>query len=286
MRGLVLWLLAASFACATATTIKPAHSLRVVTYNVHLGKSLREERSGGRGSIRKAFQAEDDLRGVDILGLQELCGGEGGWQVDYFREVVGGPTRLADAAIAFADPSQQEIDPDIGPPCSRVEAIVSRFPIVASGTIVLPRIREPRTAVWADLEMPGESGLPVRLRVYNAHLENAQLFNRGEEGRRQQIDFLLGEIGSWRGAHPDSPMLLLGDLNTLGSLVRWSYREPALEAIEASGLEPSRHGHQRTLVLLPGQTDWIFSKHLELLDSKILHLWLSDHFPLIADYRR
>jgi hypothetical protein len=60
--------------------------------------------------------------------------------------VVGGPTRLADAAVAFADPIQQEIDPDIGPPCSRVEAIVSRFPILASGTIVLPPLPRARAA--------------------------------------------------------------------------------------------------------------------------------------------
>lgn len=226
----------------------------------------------------QAFRDNATLRDVDILGLQELCSDEDGWQVDYFDKLMrsfGGPSY---SAVALADPVGKTM-------CARVEAIFSRHPIVDSGVIELPNVRQPRSAVWADIDVPSADGAGTRrIRVYNAHLENRPENMSWAKGRLRQTRVILAHLNAWRATHPDTPVLLLGDLNSLGRYWDFWRHEDSVTEIERQGLECSLKNYNRTLTLTPHQIDWIFSEGLKLHGSRVVHVWLSDHFPVVADF--
>ncbi|XXF76216.1 endonuclease/exonuclease/phosphatase family protein [Myxococcaceae bacterium GXIMD 01537] len=252
--------------------------LRVITYNVHLGEALIDERDGGSDSMAQKFQQYGLLRNADILGLQELCSDEDGWQVDYFNEYMrslGGPSF---SAVALADPVEKTM-------CARVEAIFSRHPIVDAGAIELPNVRQPRSAVWADIDVPSMNGTgTVRIRVYNAHLENRPENMSWEKGRLLQTQVILEHLEAWRATHPDSPVILLGDLNSLSRYWDFWRKEDSVNEIKRHGLEPSLKKYNRTLTLTPHQVDWIFFDQLKMRRSRVVHIYLSDHFPVVADF--
>ncbi|MFL5347261.1 MAG: endonuclease/exonuclease/phosphatase family protein [Hyalangium sp.] len=256
----------------------PTGRLRVISYNVHLGEALIDERGGGSRSMIQAFRDNATLRDVDILGLQELCSDEGGWQIDYFAKLMrasGGPSY---SAVALADPVGKTM-------CARVEAIFSRHPIVDSGVIELPNVRQPRSAVWADIDVPSADGAGTRrIRVYNAHLENRPEHMPWAKGRLRQTRAILQHLQAWRITHPDTPVLLLGDLNSLGRYWDFWRQEASVTEIQRQGLESSLKTYNRTLTLTPHQIDWIFFQKLKLHGSQVVHVWLSDHFPVVADF--
>ncbi|QSQ25015.1 endonuclease/exonuclease/phosphatase family protein [Pyxidicoccus parkwayensis] len=253
--------------------------LRVVTYNVHLGEALKDERkSGALKSMRETFREEKYLWAVDILGLQELCSDEGGWQLAYFDELMrswGGPSY---SAYALADPVEKTM-------CARVEAIYSRHPIIDSGVIELPNVRQPRSAVWADIDVPSSDGKgTVRIRVYNAHLENRPTGMSWEEGRLRQTRVILAHLEEWRATHPDAPVILLGDLNSLSQIWNFWDREASIDEIQSHGLDPTLKKYNRTSTMTPHQLDWIFFKGLKQRRAQVQHVWLSDHFPVATDF--
>ncbi|MCY1022925.1 endonuclease/exonuclease/phosphatase family protein [Pyxidicoccus sp. MSG2] len=254
--------------------------LRVISYNVHLGEALIDEREGGSSSMSEAFHERKMMWNVDILGLQELCSDGGGWQLDYFDALMrsfGGPSY---SAFALADPVEKTM-------CARVEAIFSRHPIVDSGAIELPNVRQPRSAVWADIDVPSSDGTgTVRIRVYNAHLENRPEKDHltWEEGRLRQTRVILDHLSEWRATHPDAPVILLGDLNSLSKYWDVWSREASITEIESHGLQPTLKKYNRTLTLTPHQVDWIFFQGLKQRRSQVEHVWLSDHFPVVADF--
>ncbi len=277
--------LALAAACATAPAPRAVRAspsertLRVVTFNVHLGEALLDERDTNRRSIARTFEAEPALRGADILALQEVCAGDGGWQLAYFDRMVAAAPGPAKMAVARSDPSPA------GLPCARVEAIVSRFPIVAQGALQLPQVFEPRSAVWADIAIGGGRGAtPTLLRVYNAHLENRPQGVSWTQGRLVQMKVILAHLAAWRAEHPGAPVLLLGDLNTNGHGWDFWRREELLGEIERHGLCASLQERRRTLTLLPHELDWILFDRLKLRGSSVVHVWRSDHFPVAADF--
>lgn len=289
LAGLALLSSLAGFALVQACASHPgpraarsspdARTLRVVTFNAHLGEALLEERDGNRRSIARTFEAAPALRGADVLALQEVCAGEGGWQLAYFDRMVEGESGPAKMAIARSDPSEA------GLPCARVEAIVSRYPIVAQGVLQLPELSEPRSAVWADIAIGGAEGArPALVRVYNAHLENRPRSVDWAKGRLLQMNAILVHLEAWRAEHPGAPVLLLGDLNTNGRGWDFWRREELLEELGRHRLRPSLEGRRRTLTLLPHELDWIFFDGLALRTSQVVHVWLSDHFPVAADF--
>jgi endonuclease/exonuclease/phosphatase family metal-dependent hydrolase len=189
----------------------------------------------------------------------------------------GGPSY---SAVALSDPVGKMM-------CARVEAIFSRHPIVDSGAIDLPNVRQPRSAVWADIDVPSWDGAGTeRIRVYNAHLENRAAKMSGEKGRLRQTRAILEHLEAWRATHPGTPVILLGDLNSLSRYWDFWHREASITELERHGLKPSLKRHHRTLTLTPHQLDWVFAQGLELQRSQVVHLWLSDHFPVVADFTR
>src|SRR5262245_34294953 len=114
-----------------------ADPLRVVTYNVKLGDALIAERKTPAPwnqaiSMKEAFRREPALSKVDILGTQEICSDEGGWQLDYFEELIRSQHEgRAWRAFARSDEKSSIM-------CQRGEAIFSRYPITGSGRLELP----------------------------------------------------------------------------------------------------------------------------------------------------
>lgn len=259
--------------------------LRVVTYNVHWGKALKAERDGDKDeSIARALDKQPKLAQADILALQEVCAGEGGWQVTYFENYMR-ERGAAYTALAYQDPTLTDKDETVGHPCDRAQVLVSRYPIVASGTLSFPPVRQPRSAVWADILVPSADGNgQVLMRVYNAHLENRVKKGSSEEGRMFQMQVLLEHLEAWRREHPGAPAIVLGDLNSTGRLWNPWYREQALRAVESHGFQATMSRFARTLTWLPYQVDWIFSSGLTLKSSDVVHICQSDHFPVVADF--
>jgi hypothetical protein len=60
-------------------------------------------------------------------------------------------------------------------------------------------------------------------------------------GRRHRLEHLK----AWRAAHPDTPVLLLGDLNSLGRYWDFWRREDSVTEIERQGLECSLKEYNR-----------------------------------------
>jgi endonuclease/exonuclease/phosphatase (EEP) superfamily protein YafD len=104
------------------------------------------------------------------------------------------------------------------------------------------------------------------------------------DARLLQARRVLDHYSEWRRDHPDSPVIVLGDFNSLGNL--WDFARPERAIQEMSSeLEPSLREHRATLVGWPYQVDWIFSNGLKLSSSKVPGTALSDHHPVVADYR-
>lgn len=93
-----------------------------------------------------------------------------------------------------------------GPEISRGNAIVATMPLLNPRRIPLPRVRQPRNAVAADVELGR-----MRLFVASAHLENRVSWWRGglfsDGGRGAQARALIAAL-------PEGPGILGGDMNT------------------------------------------------------------------------
>jgi endonuclease/exonuclease/phosphatase family metal-dependent hydrolase len=253
--------------------------LRVVTYNIYLGKALVKEREAtsekkrNKYSIARVFEKEVSLAGVDVLGVQELCAHQAGWQLEYFERILQrGTQEPVYSTFGLADP----VGPGYGN-CQRGEAIFSRYPILDSGVIQLPNVKEPRTAIWADLLVGG-----TLVRVYNLHLENMPK-GSWTHGRFLQTQAVVDHYLEWRGHYPAAPVILLGDLNTVGHFIDPFIREKSLKFL-ARYLEPSHPEFARTHRYVFHQIDWIFASRAQLVRSKIVHVNHSDHYPVMADY--
>lgn len=254
----------------------PQTTLRVVTWNVHLGRPLGA--APGEPRIAEILSSDPALGGVELLALQELCGNEGRWQLEYFAEAMR--QRHGAAYTAFV-----RVDPDDPMMCERGQALISAHPIVDFGRVELPRVRQTRAFLWADVLMPNANGDPSPLRVYVPHFENRSTLGTGVMGRLEQARAVVEHLEAWRAQHPGTPVLLLGDLNSVGQLINPSSREPAINLLSRH-LEPSLQAHHATMTSWPWQVDWIFSGGLELVFSEVARVEGSDHWPVCADYLR
>jgi endonuclease/exonuclease/phosphatase family metal-dependent hydrolase len=106
----------------------------------------------------------------------------------------------------------------------------------------------------------------------------------GEQGRLVQIRVILDHMREWRRTNPFTPLILMGDLNSLGKSYDPWRREASVREIMKT-MKPSLTKHHHTHVLLPHQIDWIFYDELELQGSKKILVVLSDHYPVAADFR-
>ncbi len=249
--------------------------LRVISYNIYLGKALRAERSASDEvkpllSIARLLGRHPSLRGFDVLGLQEVCSGEAGWQLEYFDRLLREQYGVSWMHFGRSDEFGSQM-------CERGEAVFSRHPIVAGGRIRLPNIKEERSAIWADIETPHGP-----LRVYNAHLENNPKGRGDANGRWLQTTVILRHLLAWRKEHPGVPLILLGDLNTTGGLLTPWRRERTITELSKI-LESAINRYVPTFIFPPFQLDWIFQDGLATAGARVIHTHLSDHYPVVAD---
>lgn len=241
--------------------------LRVATYNVHGCRGVDGRRSETR--IAEVIATLD----VDVIGLQELD-----------------LNRLRSAGIDQAGLIAQHLGWErIFYPAMRVrdeeygDAILSRWPMRLRQAQELPSVTtlvcpESRAAIWAEIETPAGN-----VDVINTHL------GLGRRERFMQAELLAGP--EWLGrAIPNSPLILMGDFNSLPGSA--PYRLIAQQLRDARTLVtpvPRLRVFPTRFPLLA--VDHIFVNdrlHVESImvvrnpDTRIA----SDHFPVLASLKR
>ncbi len=267
-RGHFLALLGALCALlATSSARARPVTLRVVTFNVAMGVAFRQPITG---LIRRTFEHNAHLERFDVIGLQEACLNDRR-TIDLFRGIMLRAHGAVHEHAVLADPASRE-------PCRKAQVILSRFPIYRRGGLTLPQVGAKRSAAWVDLVVGGR-----RLRVYDLHLSNRAGKNYAPVyGRLSQARVVLGHWLAERRRHPRARGIILGDFNAMGNL--W---DPA--RLERSVTELGRYmtPNLRRFIptmLVPYETDWIFSNGLGLRRSQVIPTIYSDHFVVVADY--
>lgn len=259
-RALFLALLAA--ACAGRGPTQGAHTVRVLSYNIHAGKDAQQQPNIPR------IAALIDSLDADIVLLQEVdrrttrSGGE-----DHLAELE----RLTRRHAAFG----KSLDFQGG---EYGIAILSRWPLDAAAVVALkvepPQERsgvshEPRVGLHAQVRAP--FGI---LHVLNTHIDpgGAGTF------RKQEVIGLLARIQ--RAVPADAVLLFGGDLNT----------RPDTDEIAAISL--SLQDAWRACGTGPGDTfpargpdrriDYVFFRRARCLHARVPETQASDHRPLFV----
>ena len=244
-----------------------ARTLRVATYNVHGCVGMDRQRSESRiAEVIASLSA-------DIVGLQEL---------DHNRA----RSKAVDQAGAIA--KQLGWHHFFHPAMRRAEelygdAILSRYPITVRHAVELPGFapwycRETRGVTWAEAETP-----LGRIHIINTH------FGLGRQERVLQARLLTSP--EWLGTlTPDTPLIVLGDFNSLP----WSrpYRiieDQLCDVRRALGSAFSFRTYPTAFPVLA--VDHIFVSAILEPTSMTVHRsalarLASDHFPLVADLVR
>jgi endonuclease/exonuclease/phosphatase (EEP) superfamily protein YafD len=122
-----------------------------------------------------------------------------------------------------------------------------------------------------------------RLRVYNLHLINRVGSSvHVPEARWQQAEAVWAHHLAFRRVDPQTPVLWLGDFNTLDHWAQPWRRERLWQELDARML-PALRGFQPTHVLVQ-QLDGIYADRMQAQRAQVVVLPLSDHFPVVADY--
>lgn len=232
------------YAWAAPPVPDPVPGLRVMTFNIRYAKDV----DGALAAIR----ADDNLRGADVLALQEMDAAA----VDRIARGLGLSYVYYPAAI---HPGGGR---DFG------NAVLVRGRILDDGKVFLPHLSRgrqmQRVAVWADLDVDG-----FRFRTYSLHLSAD-----AEMSRRKRLDQVRAVIRHARDLR--DPVVVAGDFNDRGAV---GY------AFESAGYEwVSRD--------LPATVSWftwdhVFARGLRLkaLDRRGVAdaRGSSDHRPVWAD---
>lgn len=256
---------------------------RVITYNVMLGLAYRLHMQLGTTNgpgVAWSLKHHKALRAPDLLGLQEVClttGPQLAYLQRAMQEAHGGKRIYAASAT---DGGQLDAD------CSNAQVTLSPHPILASGRFEFPLLSWRNAALWTDLDIRGVQAhwnRTGRLRVYNLHLINRVGRSvQVAEARWTQVQALLAHCQAFQRQNPETPVIWLGDFNTLGDVLRPWRQEKSI--VELSKLfKPSLLDFHPTHALLQ-QVDWIFSTPMAALSSQVVLLPYADHFPVVAEY--
>ncbi len=251
------------------STNAAATELRVITYNVAMGVLLKKPYSLW---IKRRFIKNRKLKNAAIIGLQEVCANKPRIE-KLFTNILKAKYKKVYRYLGLQNP-----DASSGDGCIKGQLLLSAHPIVNAGKIQLPRVGSSRSAIWADLLVDTK---PIR--VYNLHLSNRDGSNYSPlEGRLKQANAVLEHINFFAASNPDLPILLMGDFNSLVKLYNPWVIEPAIESI-MNFLQPTIKYFCPTMVV-PYKTDWIFYKNIKLNQSKVVRIFASDHFPVVANF--
>lgn len=264
-----VWLACALALTGCADTGGKQGALRVMSWNLARGHGLEPPVVGNglpaRWTALGALRDDPRVQVTDVLALQEVCGDQGARDVGR-------------VAAAFDTPHVffHRADVDREGACREGQAVVSRWPIVAAGTLVLPALKPMRkTAVWVEIAVPGVTG-ERRVRLWNVHLDHAADSGDAPARRRDQLAPVLAEIQALRALDPDRAVVLTGDFNTLEG------DEPVV-ADASHTLAPAFPTAEATHVL-GWKLDHLFFAGLLRRHAQVVTLPGSDHFALLADF--
>jgi endonuclease/exonuclease/phosphatase family metal-dependent hydrolase len=242
------------------------HSLRILSLNIQVG--LRATRY--RHYVTQAWRHVLPSRGVratldaiaelaaafDVVALQEADAGSLRTarinQVAYLAQQAGFPYWHA------------AVNRNLGAFAQHCLGILSRYPLQVRAHHALPGRVRGRGALDVDLLMDDHP--PLQLIVTHLSL--------GRESRRKQLDYLAGLVDR------DKPALLMGDLNC----------EPielaAHAGLRAAGLHATQHPPTFPSWKPRRSLDHLLStSNIDVIDSRVLHVQLSDHLPLATTIR-
>ena len=242
----------------TASPDSGVRILRLMTYNVHSCIGMDGKHSPER-IARVIARYAPDVVALQELDLARLRTG----QVDQARLIA----QALNMTFHF-HPSFRVEEESYG------NAVLSRLPmrLVKAGPLPLSRRREPRGALWVELEFNGR-----RIQLINTHLG----LRPGE--RRHQMEALLGE--EWLG-HCDClrPAVLCGDLNSFPRSRIHRMAAQCLCDLHRAALP----GPPRPTWMGLSRLDYIFaSSEFRAVAANVPHTLLartaSDHWPLVVD---
>src|SRR5205814_4456564 len=240
--------------CASPAT--PHQSLRVMTYNIHVGVGMDKKLDLPR--IAKVINDQHP----DLVGLQEVDRGvERTQRTDEIAELA----KLTKMEYAFAFNLKYQ-GGQYG------VAILSRYPIMATDHRLYKNTREAerRGFIRAEVQING--------RVIN--FVTTHLDYQYEDGRVFEAGQLLGALKDVKG-----PMILVGDFNDVPAgeayrLVRQQFGDAWIEnhPNENGFSYPSDKPAKRIDYIL-----WRSSDHLRTKRVWIPETLASDHVPVVAD---
>ncbi|HEX4925364.1 MAG TPA: endonuclease/exonuclease/phosphatase family protein [Bdellovibrionales bacterium] len=153
------------------------------------------------------------------------------------------------------------------------DAILTRYSIVRAGAIV-SNPQTGRHTPWAELEV--EPGRIVR--VYSPHLSYKLKTNPFiGDVRGQEMKVILDHADTF-----DGPVIIAGDLNSVGSFLGGHDREPAIRLLRARGFRDELSAVACRTHTLVGRIDWIFSRGLQHAGAVKGRYAGSDHRWMLA----
>ncbi len=267
MGCLVFWF---AIAGASSASAQDDDGIAVVTLN------LWHDQEDWPSRLNLIVRELDRLR-PDVILLQEVL------QNDNL------PNQAATLAyrLGYEDYHFVSVDPE-GASKRYGNAILSRHPIVETGSRNLEPSSDYRTVAYARIEAGGR---PIS--VYSTHLHHSG-DEPGTDVRSRQIKDLLDFVDHTRGG---APVIVGGDFNAAPDapemdLVRASYGDAfaatanaSTDASEANTLNTAKGHHPRRI-------DYVFAgPELDVIETDVLFdepgrdgLWASDHFAVLARF--
>jgi len=227
--------------------------VRVMTYNIHGAYGL-----DGRQNVEAIAQVIEGA-GTDVVVLQEI---ERGWVLEGSTDLLPLLSRRLHMPYTVMD---TPTDPIAG------NAILSRYPIVATGQGSLPRLDTlvGRGYAWAQIDL----GAGEELRVFVTHLHHEP---ERSDVRIEQIGALLQALGK------QPYTILAGDLNAVPG-------SPEIQMILDTGFVDAwaEAGHGEVNTSVGRQPNWridwiVHTPDLIAHDIEVVESQASDHSAVVA----
>lgn len=255
-----------------------AHPLTIGTFNVHYLAPGQTDIAWDRRSeaVARAVAA----MAADIIGFQEMETFEGGRYNEENTQQAFIQERFPELRFgATGNPAEFPNTQPIAYRGDRLVLLDEGFFFFSESPDVIYSDpwagRWPSFATWALFE---DSATGERLYVYNVHFDFSSITNR-----RKSADLVRRRIEE--RAHPEVPVVLLGDFNAL----RWF---PAVREFRPLGLSPVSPGgatyhFYRGIHLLPAIDHILVPDAFEAIDRRIVRAnergsWASDHYPVVV----